>query len=577
MPTDSGYSNQKKKGLAQFETIHNLGSNSYGKSVLNKGVYEITPEAAIPSVSDVLQGSQVVYWNIEFPSHGASVGNLMRITSDGELKNYEFEIVQIIDADNFYVFPLSDISPAGLNAAIIGIVSQKFSNDGSTNVSVGTQFNYDGAPQSVDQDTVTPANNKAFPSLQFIVKDGVQVPVTKSTGTPSNTVGIPVEIVASTGTPINITAGDINVQLTDMGLNPDSVKVGNGTGNYLKVNADGSSDVNIKNSSLAVTGPLTNTELRASPVPSSITDGTNTANVIPIGTQIVAGNKGIVVNSLIHGLSSAGGGTYVDVKVNPSGALTVDATVTSSVLPTGAATAANQTTANTSLSSIDGKLTGVATAANQTTANSSLSSIDGKLTGVATAANQTTANSSLSSIDTKLSSQATAANQSTTNTRIGDLTETAPATDTASSGLNGRLQRIAQRLTSLIALFPATLGQKTGANSFAVIPASDYIPPAPAVPTALTVKQAAVTVGTSAVRLTNDGLAPSATRRKLQFIIEPGGADNFFVGSSTVTSSGATRGIRVYPGVLYTYDNDAGDYYIISDTASQTVFVMEQE
>lgn len=46
---------------------------------------------------------------------------------------------------------------------------------------------------------------------------------------------------------------------------------------------------------------------------------------------------------------------------------------------------------------------------------------------------------------------------------IGGLTETAPATDTASSGLNGRLQRVAQRLTSLIALFPAAL--TTGAQA----------------------------------------------------------------------------------------------------------------
>lgn len=38
----------------------------------------------------------------------------------------------------------------------------------------------------------------------------------------------------------------------------------------------------------------------------------------------------------------------------------------------------------------------------------------------------------------------------TANTRLGDLTETAPVTDTASSGLNGRLQRVSQRLTSLI-------------------------------------------------------------------------------------------------------------------------------
>lgn len=56
---------------------------------------------------------------------------------------------------------------------------------------------------------------------------------------------------------------------------------------------------------------------------------------------------------------------------------------------------------------------------------------------------------------------------------IGALTETAPASDTASSGLNGRLQRIAQRLTSLIALIPAALGQGTMAQSMRVVIASD--------------------------------------------------------------------------------------------------------
>lgn len=44
---------------------------------------------------------------------------------------------------------------------------------------------------------------------------------------------------------------------------------------------------------------------------------------------------------------------------------------------------------------------------------------------------------------------------SKTNTVIGAVNETAPASDTASSGLNGRMQRIAQRVTSLIALFVA--------------------------------------------------------------------------------------------------------------------------
>jgi hypothetical protein len=45
---------------------------------------------------------------------------------------------------------------------------------------------------------------------------------------------------------------------------------------------------------------------------------------------------------------------------------------------------------------------------------------------------------------------------------IGPLTEAAPASDTASSGLNGRLQRIAQRITSTIALLPAALGAGGG-------------------------------------------------------------------------------------------------------------------
>lgn len=63
-----------------------------------------------------------------------------------------------------------------------------------------------------------------------------------------------------------------------------------------------------------------------------------------------------------------------------------------------------------------------------------------------------------------------------TNTRIGGLTETAPGTDTGSSGLNGRLQRIAQRLTSLITevtIRLGTLGQNLKSGSTPVTIASD--------------------------------------------------------------------------------------------------------
>lgn len=45
---------------------------------------------------------------------------------------------------------------------------------------------------------------------------------------------------------------------------------------------------------------------------------------------------------------------------------------------------------------------------------------------------------------------------------LGAVTETAPATDTASSGLNGRLQRLAQRFSTFIALIPTALGANGG-------------------------------------------------------------------------------------------------------------------
>lgn len=65
---------------------------------------------------------------------------------------------------------------------------------------------------------------------------------------------------------------------------------------------------------------------------------------------------------------------------------------------------------------------------------------------------------------------ATAANQTALNTLTGIVTETAPVSDTASSGLNGRLQRIAQRITSLITALgsPFQAGGSIGNTAFGV-------------------------------------------------------------------------------------------------------------
>lgn len=106
--------------------------------------------------------------------------------------------------------------------------------------------------------------------------------------------------------------------------------------------------------------------------------------------------------------------------------------------------------------------TGAATAARQDVGNTSLSTIAGK--DFATSAKQDTGNTAIVTVNTSIG---------TTNTQIGALTETAPATDTASSGLNGRLQRIAQRITSLIGLFPTSIGPKAKSGALAVTTATD--------------------------------------------------------------------------------------------------------
>jgi len=92
------------------------------------------------------------------------------------------------------------------------------------------------------------------------------------------------------------------------------------------------------------------------------------------------------------------------------------------------------------------------------------------ITGYATAAKQDTQITAEQAILAKLlAAPATEAKQDAEAILIGGVTEAAPGTDTASSGLNGRLQRIAQRLTSLITALgsPFQAGGSIGNTTFA--------------------------------------------------------------------------------------------------------------
>jgi hypothetical protein len=142
---------------------------------------------------------------------------------------------------------------------------------------------------------------------------------------------------------------DVNTQSLHTRITNASIAV---TGTFWQATQPVSLTSTTITGSVAVTGPLTDTQLRATPVPISgtvaatqsgawstgrtwaldtttddvkaqIFDGTNSVGVKALNNQVVATDFGLITNTVIHGLTTAGGGGYIDVKVNPSGSLAV--------------------------------------------------------------------------------------------------------------------------------------------------------------------------------------------------------------------------------------------------------------
>lgn len=292
-------------------------------------------------------------------------------------------------------------------------------------------------------------------------------------------------------------------------------------------------------------------------------------------------------------------------------------------LPTGAATSALQTTGNTSLASIDTKTPALGQAlaassvpvvltAAQLTTLTPLTSVtvtqatgtnlhtvvdsSALPTGAATSALQTTGNTSLASIDSKLTSPLTVtgpltdtqlratpvpvSGTVTANAGTGTFAISAASLPLPTGAATSALQTTGNTSLSSIDGKLGTLGQKAMAGSAPVVLASDQsaipVNSTPVTPAAKTVTSTALSVGTSAVRLTVSGSAPAATRVLLAATPDTTSTATFYIGPSGVTNSGATRGVQIVGGQPFVANNDAGDYYIVSSTAGQTVFITEQ-
>lgn len=246
-------------------------------------------------------------------------------------------------------------------------------------------------------------------------------------------------------------------------------------------------------------------------------------------------------------------------------------------LPAGASTSALQTTGNTSLSSIDSKTPALgqalAAASVPVVLTSAQLSALVPLTSVSVTQGTTPWSDNIAqfggvtvSLGSKVSASSMpvviASDQGTVPVSAASL----PLPTGAATSANQ-----ATEIASLATIATNTTGLATSANQTNGTQKSQA-----ATPTALTITQAAITVGTTAVRLTVSGSAPASTRVVLVATPDVASTATFYIGSSTVTNSGATRGVEIVAGQSFIANSDAGDYWIISSLAAQTVTVMEQ-
>lgn len=382
-----------------YVTVQKMGSSRSALDVVAKKYYLLNPVPTTPYSAEAGSDDNLLV----VTGHSFKEGDLVRFLSTvNNINEFEVVIDKIIDANTVKLAGyLSADLTIGDTFDVLRPVAERVASDGSslsTVISPPIQYNRKSAG-------VTAATT-----------------VLEDLDTPTNSRGLPVVIRSIDGAPIIVNAGDLSVSTSHVN---DSMALGDGT-NLVGVTANNelkSRDADLNTNIGAQADVVASTDTgtfslialvkRLNQLISAmtlkftdgtqltkITDGAGTVTTKQLGTAVTNTDVGLVTNTVIHGLSSGGGGSYVDVKVTPSGALVADITSNGANIAT----------------------------------------------------------------ETTLSAQ---------NTLIGAVTETAPASDTASSGLNGRLQRIAQRLSSLIALLPASLGQKTSAASLAVVIASD--------------------------------------------------------------------------------------------------------
>lgn len=427
-------------------TVQKVGPSKAALDVVSRGYYcvngtstPLTVEAG--STDNILKKT----------GHSIKVGDMIRIlTSANGIQENEISVDSIVDADNVLL--------AGYLSA---------------NLAAGDTFHV--LRPTVELLDISGASlaSVVSPPVQYNRKAGgvtASTTVLEDLDTPANSRALPVVLHGVDAASITITSNDLNIASSHVN---DSIRLGDGT---TLVNATLSNELKVNDAGL-------NTKMTDGTQKTQITDGGGVVNTRQLSSPIVATDIGLVTNSIIHGITTGGGGGYVDVKVNPSGALTTEATLSASVGTRIGTVAIDQTTPGTTnlvqvspltnSSIVKAQLqdnAGAAITLGQQLAAASIPVIlpaatistltpPAAITGFALETTQLTGNTSLSNIDTA----------------VGAKADAVATTDTGTFSLIALIKKVAQNITAMSAKLPAALGITTAANSLSIAPASDAV------------------------------------------------------------------------------------------------------
>ena len=604
MSVKAGYSNQKKLGPSQYETVHNVGSDKYASNVVQKSLAEyVALPIAITAKQISLDGSIVRY---TIPAHGAlKSGDVLRIMSGNSIRQ-ELDIVKVIDANTLEVYNvLINMPEIADTVKTMFYVSAKSDSEGNVNFSPGpTTFVRNLATETVTEDTANPALNKGLPVLTTFYKDGVQVSVKEDTVTPANNEPLPVKLTGVTGDVI-INAGDLNVSTS---ATNDSMAIGDGvTGQLAKVDLNNDTatyalkvkddDANTALSAIQSSTAGVATEATLSTVAKETTLNDVKTAVQSIAaedfatlteqqaqtallTQSVAdtqnisaainedGNPASAEGIMIGGKDSSG--DFQQVAVNAAGELSVTF---------GSAGFATETT----LSALNNKVAnnyGASTGAIRSAAQIGNAAGQADFNSGADSAQTLRVSANLKRNGNELSYNSGAADANTLRSVLSTRHESAATplatrlsdgTDFISSESLPASRLSIATATKIIDAAAIIMGWDGTSHKEVLLAASGAVVTEDRSKDG-TITNAQIAVGLSPVRATVSGSAPSSGRRKL--IIKPSknNSGSIFFGSSTVTTS---NGMEIIGPDRLEFEHDHADWYLISDTAGQKVEIIE--